>query len=134
MKLKNFRHIMRAQDSIENAIMVGRAGGQRRRGKPRRSELDDVNDSNAPTTEDFTDNSRQKDVWGCRQLYPPGVEGNLIEHTDTCIFMGFFNFHTYYYLFFGYKVYGVITVFGNLAQSEKHKFYINIYWISGKFL
>lgn len=37
--------------------MLGKVYGERRRGKPRRNKLDDVNDINAPTVEDFTDNT-----------------------------------------------------------------------------
>ena len=45
LKLQYFGHLMRRADSLEKALMLGRIGGRRRRGRPRMRWLDGITDS-----------------------------------------------------------------------------------------
>ena len=45
LKLQYFDHLMRKVDSLEKTLMLGRIGGRRRRGQPRRRWLDGITDS-----------------------------------------------------------------------------------------
>ena len=42
LKLQYFRHLMRRVDSLEKALMLGRIGGRRRRGRQRMKWLDGI--------------------------------------------------------------------------------------------
>ena len=44
LKLKYFGHLMRREDSLEKTLMLGKTGGQRRRGRPRMRWLDSLTD------------------------------------------------------------------------------------------
>ena len=44
LKLQYFGHLMRRVDSLEKTLMLGRIGGRRRRGRPRRRWLDGITD------------------------------------------------------------------------------------------
>ena len=45
LKLQNFGHLMRSTDSFENALMLGKIEGGRRRGRQRMRWLDGITDS-----------------------------------------------------------------------------------------
>ena len=45
LKLQYFGHLMRRVDSLEKTLMLGRAGGRRRRGRQRMRWLDGITDS-----------------------------------------------------------------------------------------
>ena len=45
LKLQYFGHLMRRVDSLEKALMLGRIGGKRRRGRQRMRWLDGITDS-----------------------------------------------------------------------------------------
>ena len=45
LKLRYFGHLLRRVDSLEKALMVGRIGGRRRRGRHRMTWLDGITDS-----------------------------------------------------------------------------------------
>ena len=45
LKLQYFGHLMQRVDSLEKALMVGRIGGRRRRGRQRMGWLDGITDS-----------------------------------------------------------------------------------------
>ena len=45
LKLQYFGHLMRRVDSLEKTLMLGGAGGRRRRGRPRMRWLDGIMDS-----------------------------------------------------------------------------------------
>ena len=45
LKLQYFGHLMQRVDSLEKALMLGRIGGRRRRGRPRMRCLDGITDS-----------------------------------------------------------------------------------------
>ena len=45
LKLQFFGHLMRSVDSLEKALMLGRIGGRRKRGRQRMRWLDDITDS-----------------------------------------------------------------------------------------
>ena len=45
LKLQYFGHLMRRADSLEKALMLGRIGGRRRRGRQRMRWLDGITDS-----------------------------------------------------------------------------------------
>ena len=45
LKLQYFGHLMRRTDSLEKTLMLGRAGGRRRRGRQRMRWLDGITDS-----------------------------------------------------------------------------------------
>ena len=45
LKLQYFGHLMRRVDSLEKTLMLGGAGGSRRRGRPRMGWLDGITDS-----------------------------------------------------------------------------------------
>ena len=44
LKLQYFGHLMRRVDSLEKALVLGRIGGRRRRGRQRMRWLDDITD------------------------------------------------------------------------------------------
>ena len=45
LKLQYFRHVMQRVDSLEKILMLGGAGGRRRRGQQRMRWLDGITDS-----------------------------------------------------------------------------------------
>ena len=45
LKLQFFGHLMRSVDSLEKALMLGRIGGRRKRGRQRMRWLDGITDS-----------------------------------------------------------------------------------------
>ena len=45
LKLQDFGHLMRRVDSLEKTLMLGGAGGRRRRGRQRMRWLDGITDS-----------------------------------------------------------------------------------------
>ena len=45
LKLQYFGHLMQITDSLENALMLGKIEGRRRRGRPRMRWLDGITDS-----------------------------------------------------------------------------------------
>ena len=45
LKLQSFGHLMRRADSFEKALMLGKIGGRRRRGRQRMRWLDGITDS-----------------------------------------------------------------------------------------
>ena len=45
LKLQNFGHLMRRDDSLEKTIMLGKIEGKRRRGQQRMRRLDSITDS-----------------------------------------------------------------------------------------
>ena len=45
LKLQYFGHLMRRVNSLEKTLVLGRVGGRRRRGRPKKRWLDGITDS-----------------------------------------------------------------------------------------
>ena len=63
LKLQYFGHLMRRVDSLEKTLMLGRIGGRRRRGRPRRRWLDGITDSMDVSLSEFREMVMIRHAW-----------------------------------------------------------------------
>ena len=62
-QLSYFGHIMRRENSLENASMLGMGGGTRKRGRPRARWLDDIKAVTNCTLTELCGSARDRDAW-----------------------------------------------------------------------